>query len=482
MIVQSSLLKLSHIMAQIFISYAHGDRLDQSLAKALHDAFSRQGWTVWVDHLLQTGEHVDAFEREIDASQCVVVLWSAAARRSTWVPRELSRAVKQGKAVPVHIDEGTERPLVAENIVFSKLIAWDGHTAHPGFQQLLQTISRMLRAGVMPTEEAEPPHPGAPKAGASIRTVTLANIRALASARDAWKNAAKLQKAVESSPVDMSAQIEATLLEVVTPARDANELAVIFHALERLTPAVDRERFFLACGKWPPPRLDTDFRLIPDGRYLIGSPPDEQDRADDEHQQRVNLTSFLIASKPVTNAQFLQFIPMHPIRAWDGLSKAELDGHPAVRVTWWEAYLYCAWVGGQLPSEAQWEAACRANSTTRFGHGDHLEPQMANFNNQLPGAIRRTVPAGAIGSPNDHGLLDMHGNVWEWCADTYVEDFFAQPRPTNPVCTQHSHYRVARGGSWDDPAHAARSAFRNRLAPTSRLDNFGFRVAFSPRG
>jgi formylglycine-generating enzyme required for sulfatase activity len=467
-------------MAQVFISYAHESTKDQRFAQQLHQALERHGLEVWIDRLLHAGEDIAVIERELDAAACAIVVWSIAASRSKWVPLELARAAGKGKAVPVHIEPEAnhQRPLAAEHLNFIDLHDWNGQSGHPGFKQVLRSVEFKVRAAEVSTkEEAQAPHPGAPKKPRSLTASHLSSIRTAARNPDLWRTS-EFIRCVKSAPASIHDRVAQTILGEVRPDRSLNELAALHLANEHLQLPIDRRMFFAACGRWPPPTLPLSMRLVPDGTYSVGSPTAEPNRCDDEHQQAVRLTAFLLSATPITNAQFLTFSPAHPLREWDGLSRRELQDHPAVRVTWWEAYLYCAWLGGRLPSEAQWEAACRAGSETAYAYGHEIDRTHANFNCGTTQTLHRTVPVGSQSPANAFGLHDMHGNMWEWCLDTYDEDFFIQALDEDPVCKLPSAYRVARGGSWNDPAHALRSAFRNRLLPESRMDNIGFRLAF----
>lgn len=467
-------------MAHIFISYTHESVADMRLAQRLHQALERRGWEVWIDRLMRCGENIKVIERELDAAACVIVIWSNAASQSDWVHAELSRAVRHDKALPVHLEHPPlqQRPIIAEQLNFIDLHDWIEQPRHPGFEQLLRSIEFKMVAAEAPIKEAaQVPHPGALKKARSATAIHLSNIRATARNPRLWETE-EFIRSVKAAPSTISGAVASTILDEVKPNRSLNELAALHLANEHLLSPIDRRTFFLACGRWPPPPFSTSMRLVPDGTYSIGSPPEEPNRWEDEHERKVRLTAFLMSTTPITNAQFLAFSPSHPLREWDGLSKAELQNHPAVRVTWWEAYLYCAWLGGSLPSEAQWEAACRAGSETPYAHGHEIDRTSANFNCGSEQTLFRTVPVGGHGPVNAFGLHDMHGNVWEWCRDTYDEDFFVKAPAEDPLCTRPSDYRVARGGSWNDPARALRSAFRNRLLPEWRLDNIGFRVCF----
>ena len=157
----------------------------------------------------------------------------------------------------------------------------------------------------------------------------------------------------------------------------------------------------------------------------------------------------------------------------------QTDEHPVVNVSWNDAVAFAAWLSrkeGQtyrLPTEAEWEYACRAGTTTRYSSGDDPEGLAAVAKLwQWKG----TAPVGRY-NPNAWGLFDMHGNVWEWCADGYAADYYKGSPVDDPPGAAGSSDRVFRGGSWNGEPRYARSASRDGLAPESRSGGLGFRLA-----
>jgi formylglycine-generating enzyme required for sulfatase activity len=174
------------------------------------------------------------------------------------------------------------------------------------------------------------------------------------------------------------------------------------------------------------------------------------------------------------------------------------DEHPVVCVSWNDAVAFCGWLsrkegkGYRLPTEAEWEYACRAGTTTRYHSGDDPETlaQVGNVADATAkakfadwtGAIADsdgyvfTAPVGRF-RPNAFGLYDMHGNAWEWCADRYGEKYYAASPSDDPTGPDSGTGRVLRGGSWVVRPNFARSAVRNWSWPDDRINNFGFRLA-----
>ncbi|MEM7202963.1 MAG: SUMF1/EgtB/PvdO family nonheme iron enzyme [Planctomycetota bacterium] len=284
------------------------------------------------------------------------------------------------------------------------------------------------------------------------------------------------------------AAVAEALWRYVVPALDRAalvRLGWVHHALAAIGP-VDADRFFAACERPRMPKDDTDYVAVPAGTFVMGSPEDEPERDPDEGPQHlVRVGAFWLARTAVTNAQYARFAPDHERRAWTGNPTAEVAGHPVVAVSWWEARLYCAWLGARLPSEAEWEYACRAGSTTPFSTGTQLSTDDANYDGNHPytggahGEYReRMVPVGSM-PPNAWGLHEVHGNVREWCQDTWHDSYEGAPADGAPWESEGSVLRVVRGGSWYNFAWWCRSAARNRWHAGMRFDDVGFRPARS---
>lgn len=232
---------------------------------------------------------------------------------------------------------------------------------------------------------------------------------------------------------------------------------------------------------------------IEPGEFVMGAgelPPTTRDEWDERdwdeapaHKVRIS-KAFLMSATEVTNAQYEQFDPQHKkLRGLHGVSKA--DDEPVVMVTWQQAVDFCAWLSkkeGQtyrLPTEAEWEYACRAGTSTRFSTGDDLTPRQANFGIVPQG--KRPGPL-AVGSfpPNAWGLHDMHGNVAEWCHDWFGP--YEANEQTDPVGRADGWARVVRGWSYQRASHKlgavryCRSSNRSGFLPEDANRTTGFRV------
>lgn len=225
--------------------------------------------------------------------------------------------------------------------------------------------------------------------------------------------------------------------------------------------------------------------LVPGGRFLMGSPEDEEGRNDWEGpQHEVELSSFWLARTPVTNAQYREYLKTNPAarepRSWDD-PRYNQGEQPVVGVSWEEAQDYCKWAGLVLPTEAQWEYACRAGTTTRYHSGDR-EEDLARVGRYRRNSSGRLYPVRRL-EPNAFGLHDMHGNVYEWCLDNHGP-YREHPRAGNGL--RHEPFgvvpRVIRGGYWRGEARHVRAAYRYGYTPDSRYESVGFRPAQAHSG
>ena len=217
--------------------------------------------------------------------------------------------------------------------------------------------------------------------------------------------------------------------------------------------------------------------LIPAGEFTMGSPEDDPDRVSDETPHRIQITEpFYLGIYEVTQEQYEKVMGKNP-------SGSEGPTLPVEQVSWEDATTFCAKLSAsdprstyRLPTEAEWEYACRAGTTTRHSFGDDLDPQYAWFRDNSNG---RSHPVGQK-QPNAWGLYDMHGNVREWCRDWYASSYQEDPSTVDPTGPATGSNRVARGGGWFVTPEYCRSANRDKYAPINRFINLGFRVALVP--
>ncbi len=222
--------------------------------------------------------------------------------------------------------------------------------------------------------------------------------------------------------------------------------------------------------------------FIPPGSFLMGGTEFDSEKP----VHRVTLTEgYFLGVHPVTQTQWKAVMGTEP-------SHFKGPNRPVEQVSWDECQEFCtkltAHLNGRgtvrLPTEAEWECACRAGTTTEYHFGDVINTDLVNYdgnyswNDSPKGKYREeTTDAGSFPA-NPWGICDLHGNVWEWCADWYTP--YTADEQTDPCANdkQSNEYRVLRGGSWSDYPQYCRAATRGRSAPAIRNDIIGFRVAF----
>jgi formylglycine-generating enzyme required for sulfatase activity len=281
-------------------------------------------------------------------------------------------------------------------------------------------------------------------------------------------------------------------------------LAVVLAGLAALliAPRLRPEAGVNLLAKDEPPKLITNsigmkLVLVPAGDFLMGSPDSDKEAQDDEKpQHRVRITRpFYLGAHEVTQGQY---------RAVTGASPSIFYGSddlPVERVSWEDAIAFCNKLseqmglkpyyhsgartpsggdGYRLPTEAEWEYACRAGSATRYHFGDDAA-NLGAYDWYGDNSGHKTHPVGQK-RPNAWGLYDMHGNVWEWCWDGFGRDFYARSPDADPTGPSQAVDRASRGGSWEDDLRICRSAVRYGSAPGNQRHDLGFRVARVPSG
>jgi formylglycine-generating enzyme required for sulfatase activity len=249
----------------------------------------------------------------------------------------------------------------------------------------------------------------------------------------------------------------------------------------------------------PAPRERTNalgmkFVRIEPGVFLMGSPdPDSDAYGDQKPRHRVQISkAFDLGIHEVTQGQYQAVMGENPSRFKGS------DNLPVERVSWLDAVNFCNKLsereggkpyyrvqgadvtidggsGYRLPTEAEWECACRAGTSTRYSFGDD-PAALRDYAWYDANSEAKTHPVGQK-HPNAWGLFDMHGSVWEWCFDGYAEDYYNQRVLVDPAGASTTSARLFRGGSWRDEPRNCRSALRNRVPPDYRHDNLGFRLA-----
>lgn len=245
---------------------------------------------------------------------------------------------------------------------------------------------------------------------------------------------------------------------------------------------------------WTRPSDGMVMVYVPGGTFLMGSDPAQDPNAQNDElpQHEVTLSPYWLDKTEVTNAMYAACVAVGVCAASSTANDSDWNGddYPAVGVSWNDADAYCAWAGGQLPTEAQWEYAARGNDGRLYPWGNEFDGALANFCDtnctydwRDPNAndgYARTAPVGSYAPGGDSwgGAADMAGNVWEWVDDWYGA--YENTPQTDPNGPESGDYKVLRGGSWYDVPRHLRAAYRVNYPPTPRSDNIGFRCVVPP--
>ena len=267
--------------------------------------------------------------------------------------------------------------------------------------------------------------------------------------------------------------------------------------------------------------IELDMTFIPEGSFLMGTPEPEISRLCQEYdedyfraegsQHWVQVSALFMGKYPVTQSQWRMIADDNSLKVDINLDsdpssfKEPYQGQdrwirPVEKISWHAAKEFCARLrkktnrNYRLPTEAEWEYACRAETTTAFHFGKTIKTDLANYRGKDrtdskgkvisgnygngPKGIAReeTTPVGYFKVANAFGLYDMHGNVWEWCEDDWHEDYEGAPTDGSAWVSNKSEERIVRGGSWYNPPIYCRSAYRGYYSPDDGLSRFGLRV------
>ncbi|MBF0398245.1 MAG: SUMF1/EgtB/PvdO family nonheme iron enzyme [Desulfobacterales bacterium] len=325
-----------------------------------------------------------------------------------------------------------------------------------------------------------------------------------------------------SSSTSTSSTILTTISSTSTTTSTTSTSTSLSTSSEETTSVEQKLKIILS----KPNSLGMVFAYIPPGEFMMGSPETEKGRDNDETLHKVTLNKgFWMQTQEITIGQWRTFIKKTRYKTeaekgdgswiwsdstlkyekkkgyyWDNPGFPKDDNHPVTCVSWNDVQKFITWLNKKenkeyrLPTEAEWEYAARAETTTPFAFGECLSTDDANYNGNYPledcpkGNYRKKTIAVGSFKANAWGLYDMHGNIWEWCQDKadwndkdkLVVTTTYQNGVINPVGDKGSR-RVFRGGSWNGNAEDCRSANRGRDLPGDRLNSLGFRLAASPR-
>jgi formylglycine-generating enzyme required for sulfatase activity len=384
---------------------------DRERLRPLAEALTQQGWSVFWDRNIPGGRiWQEVLEEELKAAGSLVVVWSENSIKRKWVMEEANAGIRKRLPIfPVLID-AVLPPLAFRSKQTVNLSAWDGDTNSFEFQDLVRNIRKIL--------------------GQPARLKPLQPT---------------IQETREPEPPEPK------------PAGGPRELEP--HGAKELTNSFGMQ-----------------FVLIPAGTFMMGSGIAEDGDDDERPQHQVTLSQpFYLQTQPVTQGQWKRLMGENPSFfhecgadcpvenvSWDGVQEFIKKLNQMEKT---DKY--------RLPTEAEWEYACRAGSTQSYCFGEG-EAELGEYAWYADNSQKSTHPVGRL-KPNAWGLYDMHGNVYEWCQDWY-EDY--PPGPvTDPRGPSSGEYRLLRGGSWDGEAGDVRSAYRHRLTPRYRYGHEGLRVA-----
>jgi formylglycine-generating enzyme required for sulfatase activity len=421
-------------MTDVFVSYKHEDR---DYASAIVNMLEREGFSVWWDERITPRTEWDtAIDRAIESAACVLVLWSERSVGSKWVKTEAHFASDRGRLVPIKI-EPCELPLAFVLNQHLDLSGWRFEADDRRWRRLVAWIGDYRKNAALPEKRTGAPQ--APAGGDHLQVGIFA----------------------DGTPI-----IDGEFVTPATPAgtlfRDAAGLPVM--------------------------------RIVQAGGCLVGGVPHDPARQAVEAPQRsITIARPLaISAYPVTGAEFTNLIAAPakvsapPVRKRffgraepaHAVTMEVLPDRPMTRVSATDALAFCREASGRtgrcyrLPTEAEWEYACRAGSQDVFHEGSDLCEEQACF--ARPSGAG-PLPPGAFPA-NAFGLFDMQGNIREWTEDYWHESLAGLPGDGRARTDGHSAMRVTRGGAWSDPKSALRCSARGRAAEATRSDLIGFRV------
>src|SRR3954469_17088724 len=401
-------------MRDVFLSYR---KEDSTIAERVIKGLQAQGLSVWWDENLSSRSAWDAeLEREIADAATVIVLWTPRSVQSEWVRIEAHYALEHGKLIPV-LMEPCSIPLEFTLRQTVDLSDWHADNEHRHWRKLLAWIADL----------------------ATAKSPSAAPRPALTAPANVFRSA--VAHLASGEPV-----VEGTFVNASSPAgtafRDGDGMPIV--------------------------------RIVPAGAFVIGSSATDPDRSVVEGpQKRIEIPMpFGIGVFPVLVAEYHATVRARP----PAESPAAASMLPITNVSFLDANAFVRSLSAnsgetyRLPSESEWEYACRAGSRRRYSFGDTIDATVAAFG--------RTAGPVAPGSfqANAFGLYDMHGNVREWTADLWHESYESTPLDGSPALEGHGSMRVVRGGGWSDSAPLLRSAARMRATESIRSPVIGLRV------
>jgi formylglycine-generating enzyme required for sulfatase activity len=489
-------------MADIFISYK---REEQPVAKKLADALQKKGWSVWWDPEVRAGERFDdVIEKALIDTKCVVALWSKLSVESQNVKDEATYALNRNKLVPIEIEK-VNLPFRFERINTGQLIDWDGSDSFPGFQKLVADIASIVGEPPVEMEERKRRETDAKRKAEEERKRKEVKEEAEEAERarkaEAERKAEeeRKRKEAEEEQERKEAEEERKRKEAEEKRKEAEVERKYKEGEAEAMPREERKRkalmqrakepkiafgigavalivvlsviglFFYLKPKTFTNSIGMEFKLIPAGSFMMGSKV-----VDSQHEVTIS-KPFYLQSTEVTQDQWKRVIGDNPSQF-----KGCGDECPVETVSWDDVQKFIKKLNEmeetdkyRLPTESEWEYACRAGTTNDFSFGDDGD-MISEYAWIRSNSNNRTHPVGTK-KPNPWSLYDMHGNVNEWCQD-WSGDYPTGP-VKDPTGSPKGKSRVLRGGSWFFNSKVARCMFRLSSNPDKRGPYVGFRCA-----
>ena len=472
-------------MSHIFISYSHKDT---KYAHRLADTLKEKGFEVWIDARLDYGSQwSNEIQQQLDTCGAFIVLMSPRSYASEWVQNELNRAKRKAKAIFPFLLDGDEPWLIVESTQF---IDVRGEILPDN--KFYTTLERFVSRSKEQVSTATPGTPAPVTVPVKVAQklslpaiFAIPGVFAMIVLGIVWLAGNRATPTITETPE--------VLLTVTTPSKTVETEVAVTNVPVEIVP--------FTVTPLPGEFIDAnevEMVLVTAGDYLRGS---DNGDADAKPAQVVHLDAYYIDKFEVTNSHYAECVSADvciPPKQTGSFTRTkyygnpEFDRYPVLYVDWYMARSYCSWRGAHLPTEAQWEIAARGKEEFIYPWGNSFECRNGNFDDEtrsdefmVPGGpncdgYQDTAPVGSY--PNGQstfGVFDMTGNVWEWVADSYLENYYATlgDNASNPQGPSGGEYQVVRGGSWGSNENVTRAWYRGKYKSADFYDYLGFRCA-----